>query len=495
MELLTQIDLLRRGESANFPKDADSLAFARKLDSQDALKDLRNEFIIPTDESLAKTKLGLDGNIPSETSSKECVYLVSHGQGLQPKAVRHYLNAQLETWASIAVHGHYTDVANSPLRQWQDMAEECSIKFASILGCLPHEVTIMNGLSVNLHLMMASFYKPTRQRHKIIVEWSPFPSDQHIVESQVMWHGLYEPSQSIVRIPPNDDICTFSTETILSVIDQHAEETALLLLPGVHFYSSQLFYIPTISAHAKKHGITVGWDLAHAVGNVELRLHDWDVDFACWCNYKYINSGPGSLGGAFVHQRHGSVDFDADRDHVYRARLSGWYGNEKSTRYSTNRRFKPTLGAAGYQVSNPSVMDLATLSAALTVFDKTSMRCLRSKSLVLTAYTEYLLDQILAETKCDEPVFILVTPRDPLQRGAQTSLRFRDKVTLDGVMEALEDEGIVCDRHRPDLMRISAAPLYSRFEDVWRFASALRDSLGLPRLPVSSDLVDLDGST
>lgn len=348
----------------------------------------------------------------------------------------------------------------------------------------------MNGLSVNLHLMMASFYKPTMQRHKIIVESSPFPSDQHVVESQIMWHGLYEPDQSVVRIlPDDDDGFLFSTESILRVIDQHAQDTALVLLPGVQFYSGQLFDIPTITAHAKKRGITVGWDLAHAVGNVELRLHDWDVDFACWCNYKYINSGPGSLGGAFVHQRHGAVDLSAGAAQAYHTRLTGWYGNEKKTRYKTNGKFHPTAGAAGYQVSNPSVMDLATLSAALTVFDRTSMRDLRSKSLLLTTYTQCLLDEMVDETKSNgPPLFTLVTPRDPLQRGAQLSLQFRDGVTLDGVMEALEYEGIVVDRHRPTFVRITPAPLYSRFEDVWRFVSSLRDALALARLPVSSDL-------
>ncbi len=312
MELSEYIESLRRGASANqLPSYANELAFARKLDSQDALRNLRNEFIIPTRASLAKT--GLDGTVPGDEAAtdspfRQCVYLAAHGQGLQPKAVRRYVDAQLETWDSVGVRGHYSQFGNSPLvTDWHGMAEECAKRFAAIVGSLESEVVVMNTLSVNLHLMMAAFYKPTTKRHKVLIEAGPFPSDEYVVQSQVRWHRMHTPEDSIVRISPRgdakgDDSLTISTHHILRVIDEHAEEAALLLLAGVQYYTGQYFDMPTITAYAKERCITVGWDIAHAVGNVELHLHDWDVEFAVWCNYKYVNGGPGSIGGPFVHE-------------------------------------------------------------------------------------------------------------------------------------------------------------------------------------------------
>lgn len=427
----------------------------------------------------AATQNGTNGvNGHSSDGSKQCLYFVGNSLGAQPKAVREYVNAQLETWASIGVNGHFTDLENSPLPQWQHLADDCAKKSADLVGSSPYEIVIMNTLTINLHLMMASFYKPDAKRHKIILEWKPFPSDHYAIESQVVWHGL-DPAKSMVKIEP-DENSQISTEKILQTIDEHGDETALLLLPGIQYYSGQLFDMPKITAYAKERGITVGWDLAHAAGNVELKLHDWDVDFACWCTYKYINAGPGAIAGAFVHEKHGNVEIKDDSGRpAYRPRLMGWYGGDIKTRFNMDNNFLPTVGAAGYQCSNPSVIDLASLSGTLSVFNKTSMKELRSKALVLTAYAEHLLDQMMEDDKGDaEPLFKILTPRDPLQRGTQLSVLLREGL-LDKVSEALEENAVICDKRKPNVIRVAPVPLYTRFEDVWAFMQVLRGALGL----------------
>ncbi|KAK8070052.1 kynureninase [Apiospora phragmitis] len=420
MEFQTIVERLRSGQDPKFPANANSLEYAEALSSQDPLKHLKDEFILPTKGSLRKK--GLTGSLPAHATGngvnsahiningtstppsndddddKKSIYFVGNSLGAQPKAVRRYLDAQLETWASIGVNGHFTTLEDSPLVAWQDMAAECARKSVDLVGAASaDEVVLMNTVTANLHLMMASFYKPTEKRHKIILEWKPFPSDFYAIESQIQWHGL-DPSQSMVQIEPDQDFI-ISTERILAVIDEHADETALLLLPGVQYYSGQLFDIARITRHAQDRGIPyVGWDLAHAAGNVELRLHDWNVDFAVWCTYKYLNAGPGAIAGAFVHARHGAVEPDEGVLHGFRHRhrLAGWYGEDKRVRFDMANRFQPTPGAAGFQVSNPSAADLAGLAAALSVFGRTRMQELRAKSLALTAYAEHLLDDIVA---------------------------------------------------------------------------------------------------
>ena len=491
-ELVAFVDRLRGGQPPKFPEDANSLAFAQRLDVQDTLSHLRDEFILPTKASLKKK--ALDGRIPGEpatangtngvngtsASDEQGIYFVGNSLGAQPKAVRRYVEAQLETWSSIGVAGHFNTLGNSPLTSWQDLAEDCAVKSADLIGASPHEIVIMNTLTANLHIMMASFYRPTEKRHKIILEWKPFPSDYYAIESQITWHGL-DPAKSMVKVEPGADFL-IPTEKILATIDEHADETALILLPGIQYYSGQYFDIPRITAHARAKGIVVGWDLAHAAGNVELKLHDWDIDFACWCTYKYINAGPGSIAGAFVHDRHGAVEWPNGRDGrpTFRPRLTGWYGGDKSVRFNMDNKFVPIAGAGGYQVSNPSAIDLASLSGALSVFNKTTMHDLRSKALVLTAYAEHLLDGILAEAADDgkKPLFRIVTPRDPAQRGTQLSMLLAEGL-LEGVNVALEANGVMCDKRKPDVLRVAPVPLYSRFEDVWRFMQILRGALGL----------------
>ncbi|UKZ57575.1 Kynureninase 1 [Trichoderma virens] len=489
MDLPAYVERLRSGAPPKFPADANSLEFAQKLDSQDSLRHLRDEFILPTKASLKKK--ALDGSIPGQVNgstngtngtngvngAEQGIYFVGNSLGAQPKAVREYVNAQLETWASVGVNGHFLDMDQSPLVQWQDMAEDCANKSADLVGASPSEIVYMSTLTVNLHMMMASFYKPDAKRHKVILEWKPFPSDHYAIESQIVWHGL-DPAESMIKIEPDSDFL-IPTEKVLATIDAHADSTALILLPGIQYWSGQLFDIPRITAYAKERGIVVGWDLAHAAGNVELKLHDWDVDFACWCTYKYINAGPGATGGAFVHERYGKVDFvDNSENPTYRPRLAGWYGGDKRVRFNMANTFVPTPGAAGYQVSNPSALDLASVAAALSIFNKTSMRDLRSKALVLTAYAEHLLDQINAEADAAKPFFKIITPRDPAQRGTQLSVLLREGL-LDNIAHALEQNGVMCDKRKPDVLRVAPVPLYSRFEDVWRFMQILRGALGL----------------
>ncbi|KAH7117429.1 putative kynureninase [Dactylonectria macrodidyma] len=491
MNFSAYVRRLREGSPAAFPAEANSAAFARQLDVQDKLLHLRNEFILPSKASLKKHTL--DSTLPAKhhgdndngehhdsENNQQSLYFVGNSLGAQPAAVRQYVNAQLETWASIGVKGHNTEMANSPLTQWQDLSADCARKSADLVGSMPDEIVIMNTLTINLHLLMASFYKPTATRHKIILEWKPFPSDYYAIESQITWHGL-DPSKSMVLIEPdNAEDALISTEEILKTIDEHAEDAALLLLPGIQYYSGQLFDIPTITAYAKARGLVVGWDLAHAAGNVELKLHDWDVDFACWCTYKYINAGPGAIAGAFIHEKYGKVQSTDDGEVSYRPRLTGWYGGDKSVRFNMENKFMPTPGAAGYQASNPSAIDLASLSGALSVFGKTSMKDLRSKALVLTAYAERLLDEILCEALDDDlgPLFRIITPRDPLQRGTQLSVLLRDGL-LESVSQVLEENGVVCDKRKPGVIRVAPVPLYTRFEDVWSFMQVLRKALGV----------------
>lgn len=415
--------------------------------------------------------------------------------GLQSKTTRRFINAQLDTWAAIGVNGHFTDLEDSPLVNWQDMSAQCAQKSAGFMGALPSEIVYMNTLTANIHLLLASFYRPTEKRHKIILEWKPFPSDYYAISSHLQWHNL-DPARSMVELWPPEENLYISTAQILAAIDEHAEETALILLPGIQYYSGQLFDIPTITKYAQDRGIVVGWDLAHAAGNVDLKLHEWNVDFAMWCTYKYINSGPGSIGGAFVHERHGQVEWTSGAGGaggaggesgesggpkpVFRPRLSGWYGGDKSVRFQMAKQFQPTPGAGGFQIGNPSALDLSALSGSLTMIERAGFQNLRNKSLVLTAYAEHMLNAILADEQgaAERPAFAILTPSDPAERGAQLSVLLRDGL-LDKVVAAFEENAIVCDKRKPDVIRVAPVPMYNNFEDVWRFMDVLRGALGI----------------
>ncbi|KAL1971628.1 hypothetical protein VTN31DRAFT_2249 [Thermomyces dupontii] len=453
-----------------FPSEALTRHYAESLDAQDPLRSLREEFLIPSKGNLKTTRL-----TEHDPHGEPCIYFCGNSLGLQPKKVSSYLQAHLDTWATIGVGGHFRDLEGSPLRQWQLLSEQAAASMARIVGAKPEEVAAMGTLTANLHLLLASFYTPEREeggkRRKVLLDWKAFPSDHYAIESQIKWHGL-DPSTEMVLIGPDEGEYEIPTSKILSIIDKHASDAALLLLPGIQYYSGQYFEIPTITRYAHDKGIVVGWDLAHAYGNVELALHDWDVDFAVWCTYKYGNAGPGAIAGLFVHEKHGKVDLTHDGKLDFRHRLTGWYGGDRSVRFKMDNRFKPIPGAGGFQLSNPSAVDLASLCAALSVFDKTSMTELRKKSLSLTGYLEYLL---LADSEKSR-LFRIITPADPAARGAQLSLLLKPGL-LDRVAKNLEDAGIVCDKRQPDVVRVAPAPLYNTYTEVWEFVQVFKKAL------------------
>ena len=470
MDTASAIEQLRQGQKPQWPAHAESFDFARSLDESNQLPHtLRPEFIVPSKAQLKRKSLKDDAQTasPATSADEEAIYFCGNSLGLQPKAVGEHLNAYLKTWGSIAVGGHFTVLEDSPLKPYQDMSAECSRMMAGIVGASPSEIVAMNTLTINLHLMMATFYKPTEKKHKIMCEWRPFPSDWYAIESQIEWHGL-DPKKSMLLVEP-DDGYIMTTKNILKLIDENVDELALILLPGIQYYSGQLLDIPTITAHARKHNITIGWDLAHAAGNVELKLHDWDVDFACWCTYKYMNAGAGAIAGVFIHEKHGNND--------HYTGLKGWYGHDKSSRFQMDNKFVPTPGAQGFQCSNPSMVDLTCLSGALKVYEKTSMANLRSRSLLLTAYAEHLLSQIAARNIRDGAFpFQVITPTDPLARGAQLSVLLPEDI-FDEASEKLVENGIICDKRKPGIIRVAPVPLYNTFGDVWRFMHVFEEAL------------------
>ncbi|KAF3040873.1 Kynureninase (L-kynurenine hydrolase) [Didymella heteroderae] len=470
MDAITAINQLRQGQKPEFPANAATLEFAQSLDnSNQILKTFRDEFIVPTKAQLARKQLKDDAKTAAKANSAddEGIYFCGNSLGLQPKAVGEHLNAYLKTWGSIAVGGHFTNFEDSPLPAYQDLAAQCSEQMADIVGASPSEIVAMNTLTINLHLMMAAFYKPTEKKHKIMCEWRPFPSDWYAIESQIEWHGL-DPKKSMLTVEP-DEGYLMTTEHICKLITDNADEIALVLLPGIQYYSGQLLDIPTITAHAHKHGLTIGWDLAHAAGNVELKLHEWDVDFACWCTYKYMNTGAGSVAGAFIHEKHGNNDHNVG--------LKGWYGHDKSSRFLMDNNFKPTPGAQGFQCSNPSIVDLTCLSGSLSVFNKTKMADLRSKSLLLTAYAEHLLSAIATRNiKEGDFPFKIISPSDPRFRGAQLSVLLQEDL-MEDVAAALEKNSVICDKRKPGIIRVAPAPLYNTFADVQKFMSIFENAL------------------
>ncbi|KAJ3950929.1 Kynureninase (L-kynurenine hydrolase) [Colletotrichum tropicale] len=461
--------------------DTSSRAYAESLDQKDALRHTRDEFVIPTKQEVTSKTLAKKDE-SSKQKQQRCTYLCGNSLGLQPKRTSERIQQYLATWATQGVQGHFKPLDDSRLPTWLDVDAKASKMMAPIVGADASEVAVMQTLTANLHLLMSAFYKPQKDgRHKIILESKAFPSDhrQFVVETQIRHHGL-SPETSMVCIEPKDAAkdSTLSTEHILSVIAEHASETALLLLPGIQYYTGQLLDIPTITAFARKHSVFVIWDLAHAVGNAPLRLHDWDVDAAAWCTYKYLNGGPGCIGGAFVHERHSRVTTavsDPDAASGYTNRFAGWWGNDKSSRFVMATKFHPAPGAAGFQLSNPSVLDITSLCASLEVFELAGgVGPLREKSLRLTAYLEGLLDGLPEDVKA---LFRIITPREPDARGAQLSLMLADGL-LDGVMEYFEEEGVIIDERKPNVVRVAPAPLYNNFVDcfdfVEHFAKALR---------------------
>jgi kynureninase len=407
-----------------------TLEFAKSLDAHDVLAKYRQQFYFP------------------KLNGKEAIYLTGNSLGLQPKTALAALEQELEDWKNYGVEGHFH--GKNPWFHYHKFLTE---KAAKVVGALPHEVVVMNNLTVNLHLMMVSFYRPTATRYKIIMEAGAFPSDQYAMESQVRFHG-YNPEDAIIEIAPREGEYHLRTEDIIDTINKNAGETALIMFSGVQYYSGQAFDMEAITKAGHQHGITVGFDLAHAAGNLLLKLHDWNVDFAVWCGYKYLNSGPGGVSGVFVNERFANAP--------ELPRFAGWWGHKESERFLMKKGYIPEYGAAGWQMSNAPVLTMAVHNASLTIFEEAGMEALTSKSKTLTAYLHYVLEQSGKGLK-------IITPE---QRGCQLSIL--TDANGKALFEHLQNHGIIADWREPNVIRMAPTPLYNSFEDVWRVGEVLK---------------------
>jgi len=412
--------------------------FAQQLDAEDPLRSFRERFHLP---------LGNNG--------EPLIYFAGNSLGLMPKSARKVVEQELDDWAKLGVDAHLAGKA-----PWYSYHETLREPIARVAGAQPNEVICMNSLTVNLHLMMATFYRPTKSRFKILMEDPAFPSDTYAIKTQIIHHGL-DLREALILARPREGEFTVGTEEILDLIEKHAEELAVVLIGGVNFFTGQLFDIPTITAAGRKRGITVGVDLAHAIGNVPLSLHDWSVDFAVWCSYKYLNAGPGAVAGAFVHERHAT--------NTNLPRLAGWFGNDPATRFRMHLEpeFIPVPSADGWQISNPPILSMAPLRTSLAIFEEAGMDALRQKSIKLTNYLQFLL-----EGRGSSKLFNVITPRDADERGCQLSIQAQDYPKE--LFAKLEAAGVKCDFREPNVIRAAPTPLYNTFHEVWRFASILR---------------------
>lgn len=414
-----------------------TLAAAQALDAQDTLRHFRRQFIFPR-----------------HTDQSDALYFCGNSLGLQPRTLRQALLDELDQWAEYGVEGHFR--GKMP---WMHYHQFLTPQTARLVGALPHEVVVMNTLTVNLHLMMASFYRPDQHRFKIIMEAGAFPSDQYAMESQVRWHG-FDPQNAIVEIAPREGAHTLRTDDILQTIENHRDQLALVMFGGVNYYTGQYYDLEKITAAGHQAGAMVGFDLAHTAGNVPLRLHDWGPDFAVWCSYKYLNSGPGGPSGVFVHERH------ANSPNL--PRFAGWWGHDEKERFKMLKGFRPMYGAEGWQLSNAQIFSFAAHKASLDIFDAAGMDALRAKSLQLTA----MLEQTIDAADQGRGLLRIITPRDPAQRGCQLSL-LTDSRGKD-LFNYLTENGVIADWREPNVIRFAPAPLYNSFEDVWRLGQLLQ---------------------
>lgn len=415
-----------------------STAHAAALDAADPLRHLRDQFLIP------------------QHHGADQIYFVGNSLGLQPKGARAMVQEVLDLWASIAVEGHFTGTTH-----WMNYHRLVTDSLARVVGAKPEEVVAMNTLSVNLHLMMVSFYRPTSQRPAILMEAGAFPTDRHAVEAQVRFHG-FNPETDLIEVQPDEPNGTISMAAIERALNEHGQRVALVLWPGVQYRTGQVFDLDAITRLARAQGANVGFDLAHSVGNVPLALHDVAPDFAVWCHYKYLNAGPGAVAGCFVHERHA-------RDTTL-PRFAGWWGHEQSTRFKMAPEFVPELGAEGWQLSNPPVLGLAPLRASLALFDEAGADALRSKSLQLTGYLETMVRARLSE------VLQIITPSEPERRGCQLSLRVNGgRPQGRSLFEFLQANGVLGDWREPDVIRISPTPMYNRYQDIHRFVEEVEN--------------------
>jgi kynureninase len=411
--------------------------FALQLDSEDPLRHFRQKFHLP---------LGKD--------DKPLIYFAGNSLGLMPKAARAIVEEELDNWAKLGVDAHHA--TGTP---WYTYHEALREPTARLVGAKPLEVICMNSLTVNLHLMMATFYRPTKSRFKILMEEPAFPSDTYAIKTQIAHHGL-APRDALILARPRKREFTIQTEDIVDLIEKHADQLAVVILAGVNFFTGQLFDVEKIAAAARKRGVVAGFDLAHAIGNVPLSLHDWNVDFAVWCSYKYLNAGPGAVAGVFVHERHAT--------NTKLPRLAGWFGNDPKTRFRLHLEpeFVPIPSADGWQISNPPIFAMAPLRASLAIFDDAGgMEALRAKSIRLTGYLEFLL------TENGLKKFTVITPREPDARGCQLSIMAHEHPKE--LLKELETADVKCDFREPNVIRVAPTPLYNTFHEVWRFARTL----------------------
>jgi kynureninase len=406
-----------------------TLSFAKELDSKDPLKHFRGMFYIPL------------------MFGKECIYFTGNSLGLQAKRTQDYVVDELEDWASLGVEGHLH--ARNP---WLPYHER------------ENEVVVMNSLSVNLHLLMVSFYRPTKQRYKIICEAKAFPSDQYAFETQAKYHG-FDPAEAVIEVTPGEGEYTLRTEDIISTIKEHGDSVAVVLFGGVNYYTGQFFGIKTITEAAHSVGAYAGFDLAHAAGNVELHLHDWKVDFACWCSYKYLNSGPGAVAGVYIHEKHA-----ADKT---LPRFAGWWGYKKETRFKMEKGFEAIPTAEGWQLSNAPVLAMAAHKASLDVFDEAGIDQLHEKRKLLTGYLHYVLNDI--NSRLLEKVIRIITPANENERGCQVSILMLKRGQE--IFSELTKQGVLADWREPNVIRVAPVPLYNSFEDIWRFGQIIENAL------------------
>ncbi len=421
-----------------------SREFAKKLDQQDPLKSYRDQFLFP------------------KVNDKQVIYFTGNSLGLQPKNTKKYVDDVMKDWAELAVEGHfYAD------KSWWDYHERMAKPLSKIVGAKPSEITVMNTLTVNLHLLMVSFYRPTKKRYKIICEEKAFPSDQYMLQSQVRFHG-YDPNDAIVEIKKRKGEHNFRIEDILSTVQSVGEECALILIGGVNYYTGQVFDMKTITQAGHKIGAFVGWDLAHGAGNIELKLHDWDVDFASWCSYKYMNSGPGNASGCFINERF------HDRKDI--PRFEGWWGTKKESRFLMKPEFEPMPNADAWQLSNAPILSLAPYLASLELFDAVGMDLLIEKRNLIVAYLEFVLKSIDEEV---DSSFEIITPSNQEERGTQLSvfLHGEGRKLFDYLME----NGVITDWREPNVIRLAPAPFYCSYEDMYEFGQVLKQGIKLKK--------------
>lgn len=415
-----------------------TLAHAKDLDAQDALGRFRESF-----------------HIPKHTDRTDSIYLCGNSLGLQPKQTKKFLNQELEDWAQLGVEGHFH--AQHP---WMPYHEFLTKTMAQVVGAKKHEVIVMNTLTTNLHLMMVSFYQPKGKRTKIIIEADAFPSDRYAVASQVQFHG-YNDKEHIIEWKPRPGEHTPRLEDLEHLLKEQGDEIALIMVGAVNYYTGQFFDLKKITALGHAAGAMVGFDCAHGAGNVDLQLHDSGADFAVWCTYKYLNSGPGSLGGCFVHERHAQ-----NRD---LPRFTGWWGHNKDTRFKMRDDFEPMYGAEGWQLSNPPILSMVAIRASLDLFAQAGFQQLRKKSISLTNYLESLLHQLEGDRVS------IITPSDPKDRGCQLSLAVKNADR--SLFDAITARGVIADWREPDVIRIAPVPLYNSYEDCWRFVEILKEEM------------------